>query len=63
MIELGWVIVVAGRVVGNWKRRIEKDAVNITLSPFAPLSRTNRHLVAEAAQAYGKFLDKQVKIT
>jgi hypothetical protein len=63
MIELGWVIVISGRVVGNWKRSVEKDAVNITLSPFAPLTRAHRHLAAEAAQRYGEFLRKNVKIT
>jgi len=62
MIELGWVIVISGRVVGTWKRSIEGKAVNINLSPFAPLSRANRRLVVEAAQRYGDFLGTQVKI-
>jgi hypothetical protein len=62
MIELGWVIVISGRVVGTWKRSLEGKEVNITLSPFAPLSRANRRLVVEAAQRYGEFLGKRVAI-
>ncbi len=31
------MIVVAGQVVGTWKRRIKKKAVEITLLPFQPL--------------------------
>ena len=49
MTELGWVIVISGRVVGTWKRSILGEAGKIALSPFAPLIRNNRHLVVEGA--------------
>jgi hypothetical protein len=49
-------IVIGGRVVGGWKRSLEGESVRITLRPFAPLSKTERQLVADAADRYGAFL-------
>jgi hypothetical protein len=53
---LGPVIVVEGRVVGGWKRSLEGESVRITLNYFAPLSKAERQLVADAADRYGGFL-------
>ncbi len=53
---LGPVIVVEGRVVGGWKRSLEGESVRITLNYFAPLSKAERQLVADAADRYGAFL-------
>ena len=53
---LGPVIVIGGRVVGGWKRSLEGESVRITLNYFAPLSKAERQLVADAADRYGAFL-------
>jgi len=53
---LGPVIVVEGRVVGGWKRSLEGESVRITLNYFAPPSKPERQLVADAADRYGAFL-------
>lgn len=49
-------IVLDGRVAGTWKRVFKKGSAVITLSPFAPLGKKERHAVAEAAERYGAFL-------
>ena len=56
------VIVVRGRVVGSWKRSLTKKSVRITLSHFAPVSRAERQLVADAADRYGAFLGMTVVV-
>jgi hypothetical protein len=48
-------IVVAGQVIGTWKRRLKKNALEITLYPFIPLD-TSQESVIEAAKQYGNFL-------
>lgn len=54
------VIVVDGRVAGTWKRVFKKGAVEITLSPFAPLKKKERQAAAHAAERYGAFLGKPI---
>ena len=49
-------IVIGGRVVGSWKRTLKKEAVIITLSPFAPFSKAEILAATEAAHRYGTFL-------
>ena len=56
----GPVIVIGGRVVGGWKRSLEGETVCITLNYFAPLSKAERQLVADAADRYGAFLGMTV---
>jgi DNA glycosylase AlkZ-like len=53
-------IVWDGRVVGTWKRTLEKSAVIVTLSSFAALRNPARRAVTEAAQRYGAFLGLKV---
>jgi hypothetical protein len=53
---IGPVIVIDGRVVGDWKRSLEGQTVRITLNYFAPVSKAERQLVAYAADRYGAFL-------
>jgi hypothetical protein len=59
-VLLGPVIVIGGRVVGTWKRTLEKKAAIITLNTFAPLSKADKQAVAEAADLYGAFLGMTV---
>jgi len=53
---LGSQIVMNGRVVGTWARTLKKQKVIITLAPFAPFSKPETRVVADAAQRYGAFL-------
>jgi hypothetical protein len=59
-MTLSPVIVIGGRVVGSWKRSLGEKSVRITLNDFAPVSKTERQLVANAADRYGAFLGKTV---
>ena len=44
-----------GRIVGTWKRKLNKASVQITLSPFDPLDNATS-LFADAALRYTTFL-------
>ena len=48
-------IVVDGRVVGTWKRKLKKNSVDITLSPFAHLDDLDERAL-EAARSYSAFV-------
>jgi len=50
------MIVSQGRVVGIWKRTLQKNRVVITGSPFAKLSRAETRDFTAAAERYGRFL-------
>lgn len=49
------IIVVAGQVVGTWKRSFKKNGVDIVLSPFAQLDVAEERVI-EAAKRYSDFL-------
>jgi hypothetical protein len=49
------VIVVGGRVVGTWKRRLKKNSMDITLSPFTHLGDAQQRAI-EAARSYSNFV-------
>ena len=55
-------IVLDGRIAGLWTRRLERDAVMITLQPFAKLSAANARLVASEAARYGRFLGRSASV-
>jgi Winged helix DNA-binding domain len=48
-------IVVGGRVVGTWKRKLKKNSVDITLSPFSHLDDPEEKTI-EAARSYSDFV-------
>ncbi len=50
------VIVVDGAVVGTWKRKIEKDKVTVTLTPYIKISKDDIKLAKEEVGRYGSFL-------
>jgi hypothetical protein len=56
-------IVVAGRVVGTWKRTIGRHGVKLALRPAVALAVTERRAVERAAQRYGRFLGAPVALT
>ena len=49
-------MVIAGRVVGTWKRTFSKGSVVIASNPFTPLTTTQSRAFAAAARRYGEFL-------
>jgi hypothetical protein len=56
------MIVVSGQIVGTWKRRLKKKAVEVTLLPFAPLGPAEDQVLA-AAQAYADFVGLPLSAT
>lgn len=52
------IIVIGGRVVGTWKRAIKKDAVVVTLMPFATFAQSDLDVLEAAARRYGRFLGR-----
>jgi hypothetical protein len=48
-------IVIGGQNVGTWKRRLRKNAVDITLNPFMPLDNLEER-VLDAARSYSAFI-------
>ena len=48
-------IVVGGRVVGTWKRKLKKNSIDITLSPFTHLGDLDERAI-EATKLYSDFV-------
>jgi hypothetical protein len=55
-------MVIGGKVVGAWKRTLEKQAVRVEIQPFAPLSHTQDEAIRAAAQQYANFLELPLRI-
>jgi hypothetical protein len=56
----GIVIVIDGRIVGGWKRVIEKGHALLTLNPFWALTEAEHEALAQAVQRYQAFLEMPV---
>jgi DNA glycosylase AlkZ-like len=56
-------MVLNGRIVGTWQRTFKKGAVNITISPFAPLNEVENHAFVLAAEQYGRFQNMAVSMS
>ncbi len=55
-------IISDGRLVGRWKRTLEKDAVQIELELLSPLNKKQRAALTAAADHYGAFVGLPAKI-
>lgn len=55
-------LVIGGRVVGNWRRTITKNAAVIEVAPFSPLSATQHEAILTAAGRYGAFFGVSVEV-
>ncbi len=53
-------LLIAGQVMGAWKRTLKKDSVSVALSQFQPLGETEQAAVSLAAQKYAAFLGKSL---
>jgi hypothetical protein len=56
------VIIFNGILIGTWKRVIKKNTVEIKLSPFEKLTKTQEEALNKEAHAYGKFLGLEPKL-
>jgi hypothetical protein len=55
-------VVVNGKVVGVWRRVLERERVIVEVSAFAPLSGAVLRGVGVAAKVFGKFLGRAVEV-
>jgi hypothetical protein len=56
------VILVDGQILGTWKRRLEKRAVTVETSLFAPLGQPEKQALAAAARQYAAFLELPLEL-
>ena len=54
-------IVIGGRVVGTWKRNIDKAGLTVELSPFRVLLKKELNSLSRAARRYGDFMGLPVQ--
>ena len=47
-----------GRVIGGWKRTIDKSCVTIAIHPVSPPNKTEKVAILEAAERYAAFLQQ-----
>jgi hypothetical protein len=55
-------VVLGGQIAGTWKRNLKKDAVFITPNPFVSFTKADKEAIAVAAEHFGKFLGKAVRV-
>lgn len=55
-------IVIAGKVIGTWKRTFKKDYVLIEISPFVKPNGKIKDGIVQAAEKYSSFLELPSKI-
>jgi hypothetical protein len=51
-----------GLVIGIWKRLVKKDIVKVEVEMFKVYNRLTKQRITKAANNYGRFLGKPVKI-
>lgn len=62
-VLFNYTIVLDGRIVGTWKRTIQKATVMLTPKFFIPLDEAETRAFVESAKRYGDFLTMPVNIT
>ena len=56
------VIILAGQLVGGWKRTLKKDAVILELNLITKLTKTENRALMAAIEQYGTFLGLPVQL-
>ncbi len=56
------VVIVDGQVAGTWKRSFDKESVKLTAKLQRPLTRAEKQSFGAAAQEFGEFLGRPVKL-
>lgn len=59
---IGNIIILDGQVVGGWKRTINKSDVTVETTHLIELGKTEKDLIADAANHFGSFLELPVTI-
>ncbi|MCB2408847.1 winged helix DNA-binding domain-containing protein [Hymenobacter lucidus] len=60
--EYNRMVVLDGRIVGRWRRTVQKAAVVVDVYPAVVLTTTQVAAITEAAGRYGRFLGKPVAV-
>jgi hypothetical protein len=55
-------VVVDGRVAGTWRRTLGPGKVAITAEMFGSVGERERRALAAAAERYGEFLERDVRL-
>jgi hypothetical protein len=55
-------LVIDGRIVGTWKRSIDKAGLTVELSPFRVLLKKELNSLGKAARRYGDFIGLSVQM-
>jgi len=55
-------LTIDGRLAGTWRRVVTKDGVTITVRTMKPVSRSDKTLVAAAAERHAKFMERKVEV-
>lgn len=56
-------VVKDGRISGTWKRELKKESVVININLFAPFNKKEKQLLKNAAENYGRFLNRTVELS
>ena len=59
---LSSVVVADGIVIGNWKRSLARDGVQVTAKLLRPLRLAEGEALADSAQALGRFLGLSARL-
>ena len=55
-------IVIGGRIVGTWKRNIDKAGLTVELSPFRVLLKKELKSLDKTVRRYGEFMGLPVQV-
>lgn len=53
---------VDGRIVGTWRRTLQRDSVVVEIAVLRKLTREERRAVSESAEHYGDFIGKNALV-
>jgi hypothetical protein len=56
------VIVIDGKIVGTWRRVNKGKKIDLTLSPFRPLTKVQHNALKDEAEKYGAFFGMPVTL-
>lgn len=59
---LSYIVVINGRIVGTWRRKVTKAAVIIEADLFVRPTRAQKRAVEAAAERYGGFVGRSVEL-
>ena len=56
------IVVQKGRVIGTWRRALQRNRVLVSASTFTPRSQLQKQAFVRAAKAYGQFLNLETEV-